>query len=275
VGVLLGNGDGTFQPVVTYDSGVSAGGWTNSVAIADLKGDGKLDLAVANFPDSTTGTLLGNGNGTFQPVVLHGSGAPFAWFEAIADVNGDGNPDLIIADFLGTIGILLGNGDGTFQSVLTFNVQGDATSVVAADVNGDGRPDLLVTNGNSSVSVLLNNTPLCTTAPAITLSTSPKSLWPPNGKMVPVTVSGTITDTGCTVTTAAYAVTDEYGEVQPTGPVTLGPGGAYSFTLLLQSSRLGTDLDGRLYTITVSASNNAGKTVSQAGAVIVPHHQGN
>lgn len=62
--------------------------------------------------------------------------------------------------------------------------------------------------------------------------------------------------------------------MQPNGPVTLGPGGAYAFTVLLEASRLGTDLDGRLYTITVSASNNAGKTGSHAGAVIVPHNQG-
>jgi hypothetical protein len=122
--------------------------------------------------------------------------------------------------------------------------------------------------------VLLNNTSQCTTPPVIALSATPKSLWPPNGKMVPVTFSGTITDTGCTVTTSSYAVRDEYGEVQPSGPVTLGPGGAYSFTVMLQATRLGTDLDGRLYTITVSASNNADNTGSQAGAVIVPHDQG-
>jgi hypothetical protein len=92
--------------------------------------------------------------------------------------------------------------------------------------------------------------------------------------MIPVTVSGTITDTGCTITSTAYAVTDEYGEVQPSGPVTLGSGGAYSFTVLLQASRLGTDLDGRLYTVTVSASNSAGKKGLQAGSVVVPHDQG-
>jgi hypothetical protein len=92
--------------------------------------------------------------------------------------------------------------------------------------------------------------------------------------MEPVTVSGTITDPGCTITSAAYAVADEYGEIQPSGAVTLGAGGAYSFTVLLQASRLGTDLDGRLYTITVSASNKAGKTGSQAGPVIVPHDRG-
>jgi len=91
--------------------------------------------------------------------------------------------------------------------------------------------------------------------------------------MVPVTVFGTITDSGCTVTTAAYAVKDEYGEVQPSGPITLGSGGSYSFTVLLQASRLGTDLDGRHYTITVRASDNSGNSGSQASGVTVPHDQ--
>jgi hypothetical protein len=276
VGVLLGNGDGTFQPVVLYGSGVSVGGWPNSVAVADLNGDDKLDLAVANYPDSTTGVLLGNGDGTFQPVVLYGSGAPFAWSEAIADVNGDSKPDLIVGDFNGTVGVLLGNGDGTFQSALTYSVQGDATSVLAADVNSDGRPDLLVTNGNFFVSVLLNNSaPSDTSPPVITISATPKVLWPPNGKLVPVTVSGAITDMGSGVNakTAAYAVKDEYGEVQPTGAITLGPGGNYSFTVLLQASRRGSDLDGRRYTINVRARDNAGNSGSKARAVTVPHAQ--
>lgn len=145
------------------------------------------------------------------------------------------------------------------------------------DVNGDGAPDVLIAGSDfwsGKVEVLLNHTPFCTTPPAITLSATPVSLWPPNGKMVPVTVSGTITDIGCTVTAAAYAVTDEYGKVQPSGLVTLGPGGAYSFTVLLKAARLGTDIDGRLYTVSVGATNNAGKTGSQAGTIIVPHDQG-
>jgi len=115
-----------------------------------------------------------------------------------------------------------------------------------------------------------------TTPPVITLSVTPKVLWPPNGKMVPVSVSGTITDTGSgvNVNSAAYAVNDEYGEVQPQGAITLGLGGAYSFTILLQASRLGTDLDGRHYAVTVQAKDNAGNVGSKTSAVIVPHDQG-
>jgi hypothetical protein len=292
VGVLLGNGNGTFKPVVPYNSG---GVVPVSVAVSDVNGDGKPDVVVTNNFASNVGVLLGNGDGTLQPVVTYGSGGVGAYSVAVADVNGDGKPDLVLANCAAAgaagcggpaeavVGALLGNGDGTFQAVLTYGSGGfDTQSVAIADVNGDGRPDVVVgnvcadvsCNGNGSVGVLLNNASFCTTPPMITLSTIPTSLWPPNGKMVPVTVSGTITDTGCTVTSAAYAVTDEYGQVQPSGAVTLRAGGTYSFTVLLQASRLGTDLDGRLYTITVSASNNAGKTGSQAGSVIVPHDQG-
>ena len=76
------------------------------------------------------------------------------------------------------------------------------------------------------------------------------------------------------VNSAAYAVKEEYGEVQPQGAITLGPGGNYSFTVLLQASRLGTDLDGRRYTVTVQAKDNAGNVGSETSAVIVPHDQG-
>ena len=62
--ILPGNGNGTFQPPqATYDSGVTAGGWSNAVAVADLNGDGALDVAVANYPDRRAGVLLGTGDG--------------------------------------------------------------------------------------------------------------------------------------------------------------------------------------------------------------------
>ena len=118
-----------------------------------------------------------------------------------------------------------------------------------------------------------------TIPPAITVSASPESLWPPTGQLVPVTVSGTITDnepggTGVNASTAAYAVTDEYGLLQPRGPIPLGANGSYSFTIHLQASRDGNDRDGRQYIITVSALDNAGNAGSAATGVLVPHDQG-
>ena len=285
VAVLLGRGDGTFRAPVFYGSG---GVNVQEIVAADLKGNGKLDLAVAGCTaldcftsGGIAGVLLGNGDGTFQKSVAYDTGGRLADGLAVADVNGDGKLDVVAANVLDfSVGVLLGNGDGTVQPALTYPSGGNLTySVVAHDVNGDRKPDLLVSScavgsfcggTDGVVGVLLNNTQFCTTPPVITLSTTPTSLWPPNGEMVPVTVSGRITDSGCSATSASYAVIDEYGEIQPSGPVTLSAA-AYSFTVLLPASRLGTDLDGRLYTITVSASNNAGKTESQVGAVIVPH----
>jgi len=291
VGVLLGKGDGTFAQVVSYDSG---GYGATSVAISDMNGDGKQDVVVANCgmlepcgDIGGIGVLLGLGDGTFETPVSYRSGGNDPISVTVADVNRDGKPDVLVANFTvngsqdaAAMGVLLGTGDGTFQPAVTYNPGGqDARAIAAADVNGDGSPDVLVGQVSGyltgSVGVLMNNARFCTTPPAVTVSATPSFLWPPNGKMVPVTLSGRITDTtGCTVKSAAYTVADEYGEVQPSGVVTLGPGGAYSFTILLQASRLGADLDGRLYTVTVSASNKAGKTGSQVGTIMVPHDQG-
>jgi hypothetical protein len=192
--VLLGNGDGTFQISPTmYDSGVSAGGWANSVALGDLSGDGALDLAIANYPDSTTSVLLGNGDGTFGSTVLYDSGSRLAWVNTIADVNGDSKRDLIVANVAGVVGVLLGNGDGTLQPPQTYAIRGDALSVVAADVNRDGRPDLAVAVGNNLTAILLNISLCSSTAPAVTVAAAPTILWPPNGRTIPVSLSGSIT----------------------------------------------------------------------------------
>jgi len=66
-------------------------------------------------------------------------------------------------------------------------------------------------------------------------------------------------------------VTDKDGLVQPSGTVTLASNGSYSFIIQLQASQNGNDKDGRQYTITVSAQDNAGNTGSAATGVTVPH----
>jgi hypothetical protein len=170
VAVLLGNGDGTFQAPVTYGSG----GWNPwSVAIADVNGDGKPDLVVANF-GGTVGVLLGNGDGTFQPPVSYKSGGEAAFSVAIGDLRGNGHMDLVVANWCasgnscnnGVLGVLLGNGDGTFQAPVAYSSGGyQSYSVAIGDLNEDGKPDLVATNqcqsgGNCSegtLSVLLGN----------------------------------------------------------------------------------------------------------------------
>jgi len=172
--VLLGNGDGTFQAPITYSTTNNG----QSVLLADLNGDGKLDIVLASqCSDNTCASgaiqiLLGNGDGTFQTAVSYNSGGIYSLGAAVGDTNGDGKLDIMVASECisnsncsnGVVGVLLGNGDGTFQPAVTYNSGGnDARSVQAADMNGDGKLDLVVENACSTdcstgaISVLLGN----------------------------------------------------------------------------------------------------------------------
>lgn len=115
-----------------------------------------------------------------------------------------------------------------------------------------------------------------TTAPTITATATPTRLRPPNGKTVSVRVQGTMSDagSGLAASSARYDVVDEYGKVQPSGPITIGTGGAYSVNVPLMASRLGTDKDGRTYTITILVRDAAGNEGRKSVVVIVPHDQG-
>jgi uncharacterized protein YuzB (UPF0349 family) len=173
VAVLLGNGDGTFRSAVTYDPG--GGEYINgayelgaqSVAIADMNGDGKLDLLVANLmtcsscANGSVGVLLGNGDGTFRTAMTSPSFGYYAFSIAVLDANGDGVPDVVVANQASwSITVLLGNGDGSLRLAGTYNPGGPPNSIEVADVNGDGKPDLLVANSYNiplEIAVMLGN----------------------------------------------------------------------------------------------------------------------
>jgi hypothetical protein len=113
-------------------------------------------------------------------------------------------------------------------------------------------------------------------SPVITAFASPTTLWPPNHKLVPVTVTGHVADNfSGVVPTLSYNTVDEYGQLQPSGTARVDSNGNYSFMVRLQSSRLGQDKDGRLYTILVTATDQAGNTTTAMTSVVVPHDQGN
>src|ERR1700685_1712918 len=89
VSILLGNGDGTFQPHVDY----ATGNHPSSIAAADFRGDGKLDLAITSTQGDGVVVLLGNGDGTFQAPVGYAASSPqtvTADCLVVAAFNGDG-----------------------------------------------------------------------------------------------------------------------------------------------------------------------------------------
>ncbi|HMK31392.1 MAG TPA: alpha-amylase family glycosyl hydrolase [Terriglobales bacterium] len=154
-----------------------------------------------------------------------------------------------------------------------------AGSSASTQISGEGMNSVglrALDNAGNISSLVKQALNIDLTPPHVTVSASPSSLWPANGKMVKVTISGMITDnlSGVGPSTPAFQVVDEYGSVQPNGPVSLKPGGSYSFTVLLQASRKGNDSDGRQYKITVSAADFAGNLGSAVAVVTVPHDQG-
>ncbi len=110
------------------------------------------------------------------------------------------------------------------------------------------------------------------------LHANPNILWPPNHKLVPVQVTGTLNDPNSvlvTPLTLSYQVRDEYGLASETNVgIPYHNDGRFHFTVYLDASRDGHDKNGRHYWITVTARDAAGNTISDSTFVLVPHDNG-
>jgi hypothetical protein len=156
--VLLGVGNGAFQPFVEYPAPEQL----FYAAIGDFNRDGAVDVATA-YTDGFC-IFLGNGDGTFQPAnCVNISNGEDDFSDIIADdFNQDGNLDLAMSSSCcgndEVVAILLGNGNGTFQTAQTYPSGGGSSSLATADFNGDGKIDLAMADSvGNSVSVLLGN----------------------------------------------------------------------------------------------------------------------
>jgi hypothetical protein len=177
----------SFAPPLSFATGNAP----VSVAVADVNGDGRPDLIVANNGDDTVSVLLNTSAGpgalTFAvPQAFAVGGSP--QFVAAADLNGDGRPDLVAANGSGgSVSILFnttaaGATAASFAGKQDFEVGTNPVSIAVADLNGDGRPDLLVANegfkelarapgfapadGSNTVSILLNSAAAGAAAPS-------------------------------------------------------------------------------------------------------------
>lgn len=153
--VLLGNGDGTFQPATQYTNGSNAN--TSAIATGDFNGDGILDVALAaNQFELWYGT--GGGN-LAAPINIT---AQVTGYIATADLTGSGRLDLVALGG-GGIAVLFNSGGGTFQTPQSVHARHAAFQIVPGDFNNDGKPDLALTFfQNGQVGVLLN----CSTSAA-------------------------------------------------------------------------------------------------------------
>ncbi|MFI5457562.1 MAG: beta strand repeat-containing protein [Isosphaerales bacterium] len=151
--VLVGNGDGTFQPVQNLDQQVALGVYApnGNTPAAFIFADQLTDQLVVQTVGGVTSVLGDASTGLVSPGAVK-----------LADLNNNGILDLIVANS-GSNNVLVypGLGNGAFAPALNnghgFFTGTNPAGITVADVNGDGRPDLIIANkGSNDVSILIN-----------------------------------------------------------------------------------------------------------------------
>lgn len=143
-----------------------AGNFPATVKIADIDGDGKLDIIVANGGGNTFSVFRnispGIGN-IFFASGLDFAAASFPSNAIVTDINGDGMPDVVSSDNNSPGGAVVnlnnsaGTGNISFSAPVEYATDDFPSWVSAGDLNADGLPDLVTANAESSISVLQNN----------------------------------------------------------------------------------------------------------------------
>jgi hypothetical protein len=141
--VLLGDGNGGIR--TSYDLG-QASDRSYSGHLADMDGDGSLDVVISNDAPDPKLVYLNDGNGHFRVGSMYGRPEWETRNASVADVNGDGLPDIIVANRSHKPAnyVCLNRGRGRFDSDCTPFARYPATTITPADINRDGLIDLVV-----------------------------------------------------------------------------------------------------------------------------------
>jgi urease beta subunit len=290
VDVRPGNGDGTFGAAIStslalYGYAGARGQDPSGVAVADLNGDGNLDLAVPAFysvyyvdPDSpyypnggtlesygTFNILLGRGDGSFSISEFLRTDSP----PTLVDLDRDGRLDLVTVN--GDVNVQMGEGNGGFGVVQHFAAGSDPYWVAAVDSNRDGFPDLVTVNGSQDVSVLLNAADWPVHPPAVSI----------NDVTVTEGNTGTRAATFTVTLSAASAQTVTVAYVTADGSATAGSdyqaaGGTLSFAPGQTSKTVTVQVHGdrllepnETFFVNLSGASNAIITDGEGGGTIV------
>lgn len=185
--------------------------------------------------------------------VLNGEEGEDNWFrsDVTVELTAEDNPGGLGVDY--TLYKLDGGDWQEYTAPLEFSEEGNHTIEFYSVDNDENIEEV------KSVTFSIDKTP-----PIVSISASPSVLWPPNGKMVPVTVEGDVNDSN--LYTKSIQVIDEYGEITPTV-------NDFGETIMLKAKRKGSDKDGKVYIIKVEAVDLAGNISSASAEVVVPHDQ--
>jgi len=207
--ILLGNGDGTFSAETDDPIGTQG---VYGVAVGDVDGDGKLDIAIAAYDSVTDGggiaVRFGDGNGgisggldllsTLETDINY---APYPAEVQIADVDGDGIMDLVYTNSnYGTVGVMFGTGTGSLTAVpptpyffdpVEFPAGGYSYGLTLANVTGDGTPAAVTANDDYAGASTLVNLNGAAAAPNYSLSSSASSLNVADGSSGSLTITMT------------------------------------------------------------------------------------
>src|SRR2546423_1423698 len=124
------------RPLFAGPRSYATGGGPVTVAIGDLNGDGKPDLATANYDADTVSVFANRDDGSFRAGREYATGSGSVCV-AIGDLNGDGRPDLATANYISsTVYVLTNRSDGSFGERRGYRTGKDPRSVAIGDLNG-------------------------------------------------------------------------------------------------------------------------------------------